>query len=102
MAYDYLEVADFLLIAEAAPRVPAQTLALSNRIVALADSALAAPAASFAGEEFYPELAEKAAVLCSGAFVCRANQSPHCGFVGCVVLCASSRAVGSQIHAGCV
>jgi death-on-curing protein len=33
--------------------------------VALSESALAAPAASFAGEEFYPELTEKAAVLCS-------------------------------------
>ena len=30
----------------------------------LADSALHAPAASFGGEEFYPELFDKAAVLC--------------------------------------
>ncbi|MDQ2743642.1 MAG: Fic family protein [Chloroflexota bacterium] len=65
MAYAYLELADFLLIAEAVLGVPPETLARSDRVVALADSALAAPAAAFAGEEFYPELAEKAAVLCS-------------------------------------
>jgi death on curing protein len=31
----------------------------------LAESALAAPAAAFGGEEFYPELTEKAVILCS-------------------------------------
>jgi death-on-curing protein len=65
VAYGYLELADFLMIAEAVLRVPAESLARSDRVVALADSALAAPAASFAGEEFYPELIQKAAVLCS-------------------------------------
>jgi death-on-curing protein len=65
VAYAYLELADFLLIAESVLGVPAETLARSDRVVALADSALAAPAASFAGQEFYPELVEKAAVLCS-------------------------------------
>jgi death-on-curing protein len=34
-----------------------------DRLVALAQSALAAPAASFQGAEAYPELTEKAAVL---------------------------------------
>lgn len=65
MGYTYLELADFLLIAEAVLGVPAETLARSDRVVALAESALAAPAASFAGEEFYPEFTVKAAVLCS-------------------------------------
>lgn len=65
MAYVYLQLADFLVIAEAVLRVPAESLARSDRVVALADSALAAPAASFAGEQFYPELTHKAAVLCS-------------------------------------
>jgi len=45
--------------------LPAETLARSDRVIALAESALAAPAASFAGEEFYPEFTMKAAVLCS-------------------------------------
>lgn len=65
MAYVYLELADYLLIAEAVLGVPAETLARSDQVVALADSALSAPAATFAGQEFYPELVEKAAVLCS-------------------------------------
>jgi hypothetical protein len=34
-------------------------------VVALAESALAAPAASFSGEEFYPELTVEATVPCS-------------------------------------
>jgi death-on-curing protein len=65
VAFEYLELSDFLLIAEAVIGLPAEALARSDRIVALAESALAAPAASFAGQEFYPELAEKATVLCS-------------------------------------
>lgn len=65
MACVYLELADFLLIAEAVLGVPAEDLARSDRVVALAESALAAPAASFVGEEFYPDFIEKAAVLCS-------------------------------------
>lgn len=65
MGYVYLEFADYLLIAEAILGIRAETLARSNRIIALAESALAAPAAAFAGEEFYPNFAQKAAVLCS-------------------------------------
>ena len=60
----YLGLADFLLIAEAALGVPAEVLALTSNL-ALADSALNAPAAGFAGEEAYPDFAMKAAVLCS-------------------------------------
>jgi death-on-curing protein len=65
VGYAYLELADFLLIAEAVLGIPAEALARSDRVIALAESALAAPAASFGGEEFYPGLAEKAVVLCS-------------------------------------
>lgn len=60
----YLDVADLLLIASA-------TLGLDVRHVkrftniALAESALMAPAAQFAGVERYPTLPLKAAVLCS-------------------------------------
>jgi death-on-curing protein len=50
----YLNLADFLLIAEAV---------LGTRLD-LAESALASPSASFGGHEFYPTFAQKAAVLC--------------------------------------
>jgi death on curing protein len=60
----YLDLVDFLLIAEAALGVE---VAVLQRITALhlAESALAAPAAEFQGEEFYPDIAPKAAILCS-------------------------------------
>ena len=44
----YLELADYLLIAEAVLGVPAELIADFNRI-GLADSALAAPQAGFGG-----------------------------------------------------
>lgn len=59
----YLELSDYLLIAQAATGVDAQKLARLPRLT-LAESALAAPAAMFGGVEFYPSLEEKAAVLC--------------------------------------
>jgi death-on-curing protein len=60
----YLSLADFLLIAEVATGVAAEELArLPN--LALVESALAAPAASFGGVEFYPDFVDKAAVLCA-------------------------------------
>jgi death-on-curing protein len=59
----YLELADYLLIAEAVLRLPAELVAGFDRI-GLADSALAAPRGSFAGVEAYPDFATKAAVLC--------------------------------------
>jgi death-on-curing protein len=58
----YLELADFLLIAEKVLGVPAETLARLPRMD-LADSALNAPAGSFGGTEAYPEFERKAAVL---------------------------------------
>jgi prophage maintenance system killer protein len=61
---DYLELADFLLIAEAVLQTPAKKVA-EDANLNLADSALHAPRARFAGEEFYPEFATKAAVLCA-------------------------------------
>jgi death-on-curing protein len=60
----YLDLADFLLIAEAALGVSAEDLARVAQLN-LAASALAAPAAEFGGVEFYPEFPMKAAVLCS-------------------------------------
>lgn len=57
----YLNLADYLLIAEAMLETPAEELALVIR-VDLAESALAAPAAEFGGVEFYPDFADKVAV----------------------------------------
>jgi death-on-curing protein len=59
----YLELADYLLIAERILGLPAETIANFDRI-GLADSALAAPQAGFGGVEAYPEFETKAAVLC--------------------------------------
>ena len=59
----YLDLADYLLIAEAVLGVPAETIARWPGI-GLAESALHAPAAEFGGVEFYPDLIDKAAVLC--------------------------------------
>lgn len=59
-----LELADFLLISEAVLEVPARTIALESDLN-MADSALHAPLARFAGQDFYPEFAAKAAVLCA-------------------------------------
>jgi death on curing protein len=59
----YLDLADYLLIAEQVLGLPAEVIANFNRI-GLASSALAAPQAAFGGVEAYPEFATKAAVLC--------------------------------------
>jgi death-on-curing protein len=58
----YLDLVDFLLIAERVLGVDAKILC-KGAGVGLADSALNAPAASFGGVEFYPEFSQKAAVL---------------------------------------
>lgn len=63
-SWRYLELADFLVIAEELLGIPAEALARGSRI-GLAQSALAAPAAEFDGIEFYPRLDQKAAVLCA-------------------------------------
>ncbi len=62
MAFEYLDLADFLLIAEAVLDIPAEDLARVTR-TELAESALHSPAATFGGVEFYPDLASKTAVL---------------------------------------
>lgn len=59
----YLDLADYLLIAERILGTPADAIARFNRI-GLAASALAAPQAGFGGVEAYPDFATKAAVLC--------------------------------------
>ena len=59
----YLNLAEYLWLAEQVTGVPAETLSRSGRID-LADSALHAPMASFGDEEFYPDIVDKAAVLC--------------------------------------
>lgn len=60
---EYLDLADYLLIAEAVLGVPAEAIARWPG-VGLAESALHAPAAGFEDVEFYPDLIDKAAVLC--------------------------------------
>ena len=60
---EYLDLADYLLIAEAVLGVPAEQIARWPGI-GLAESALHAPAARFEGVEFYPDVIDKAAVLC--------------------------------------
>ena len=64
MAWRYLDLADFLLIAEAVLHIPAEDLTRVGRLE-LAESALHAPAAEYGGFEFYPDLARKTAVLAS-------------------------------------
>lgn len=58
----YIGLAEYFWLAEQVTGAEASVLAKASRIE-LADSALHAPAASFGGEEFYPELVDKAAVL---------------------------------------
>ena len=60
---NYLDLDDFLLIAQAVTGIDAERLARLPRMT-LAESALASPRAGFGGEDAYPGLAEKAAVLC--------------------------------------
>jgi len=58
----YLSLAEALFIASEITGTSANTLARISR-VDLLDSALAVPASSFDGEEFYPNIFDKAAVL---------------------------------------
>lgn len=53
----YLELGDYLIVAEAILGIAAETLARLPRLD-LADSALNAPAAGFGGVEAYPEQVE--------------------------------------------
>lgn len=58
----YLTLAEALVIAEAVTSLDTATIAKASRLELL-DSALHAPQASFGGEDFYPTLLDKAAVL---------------------------------------
>lgn len=58
----YLTLAEALVIAEAVTGIDARMLSSASR-VDLLDSALHGPQAGFGDEDFYPSLAEKAAVL---------------------------------------
>jgi death-on-curing protein len=60
----YLTLAEFFLLAEQVVGIDAKTLIAVSRIE-LADSALHAPSAEFGGQEFYPDMYDKAAVLVS-------------------------------------
>ena len=60
---EYLDLADYLLIAESVLGVPAEAIAEWPGI-GLAEPALRAPEMGFGGVEFYPDLLDKAAVLC--------------------------------------
>lgn len=59
----YLDLGEYLWLAEQVTGIEASVLAKASRID-LADSALHAPSASFGDEDFYPDLYDKAAVLC--------------------------------------
>ena len=59
----YLSIAEYLWLAEQVTGIQAEELSTSAR-VQLADSALHAPQASFGGTDPYPDLMDKAAVLC--------------------------------------
>ncbi|HEX3609425.1 MAG TPA: Fic family protein [Solirubrobacterales bacterium] len=62
MAWRYLDLVDYLLIAEATLGIDAERLARLDRL-GLADSALNAPAAGFGEVEAYPDFETKVAVL---------------------------------------
>lgn len=59
----YLDLAEYLWLAEQVTGIDAATLAKASR-VDLAASALHAPAAGFGDQDFYPGIFDKAAVLC--------------------------------------
>ena len=63
MAWQYLDLADYLLIAEAVTGLKAEVLAEMPRVVSLASSALSVPASGWQGQEAYPEAAQKADLL---------------------------------------
>ena len=63
MAWQYLDLADYLLIAEAVTGLKAEVLAEMPRVVSLASSALSVPASGWQGQDAYPEPAQKAGLL---------------------------------------
>jgi len=63
LAWQYLDLADYLLIAEAVTGLKAEVLAEMPRVVSLASSALSVPASGWQGQEAYPEPSQKAGLL---------------------------------------
>ena len=63
MAWQYLDLADYLLIAEAVTGLEAEVLAEMPRVVSLASSALSVPASGWQGQDAYPQPAQKAGLL---------------------------------------
>jgi death-on-curing protein len=59
----YINLAEYPWLSEQVTGVSAEVLAKSGRMD-LADSAPHAPMASFGDEDFYPDISDKAAVLC--------------------------------------
>jgi death-on-curing protein len=59
----YIDLAEYFWLAEQVTGIEAMSLTKASR-VDLADSALHAPAAGFGDEDFYPDVLDKAAVLC--------------------------------------
>jgi death-on-curing protein len=59
---EYLDIADFIAIAQAVTGLDLQTV-MNVTNIDLADSALHAPAAGFGDDDFYPDFVDKAAVL---------------------------------------
>jgi len=59
----YLSLTEFLWLAEEVAGISADVLSRSGRID-LAESALHAPMAGFGEQDFYPDVVDKAAVLC--------------------------------------
>jgi death-on-curing protein len=60
-----INLADFLVIAELHTRIDAHQLARIDRVVQLAESALAAPFAGYGDHELYPGFADRAAIYAS-------------------------------------
>lgn len=58
----YISLAEYLWLAEQVTGIDAPVLAKASRLE-LADSAQHAPAAGFGGQDFYPDLIDKASVL---------------------------------------
>lgn len=62
MTIEYLDLADFITIAEAVTGLDTVTLLRVTRLD-LADSALHAASAGFGDDDFYPDFVDKAAVV---------------------------------------
>jgi death-on-curing protein len=63
LAWQYIDLADYLLIAEAVTGLKAEVLAEMPRVVSLASSALSVPGSGWRGQDAYPEPAQKAGLL---------------------------------------